>query len=193
MTPEEAKRLLAIEDPEDRDDAYEMAVFETRQFLLSKPVLLKTFQAKMNRLKKSQEAFLVLGGEESPLNSEPELRFTAVPEVLEHFIAYHTAKNSLKQRLANAGSFDAMEQVVNGLLELERRFVEPFSAYTGWTDEEVLISKDPDAMAVLSLLREQAASGFITLEELSENKNNLPAELTRELKRLSLHKNYLYE
>jgi len=193
MTPGEALQFLDIDDTEDRDDAYEMAVFETRQFLLSRPVLLKTFQSRLNRLKKSQEAFIALGGEEEKALPDTDSGFFPHEEVLETFIAYHAAKNKLKQKLAGANSFVSLEQVVNSLLELERAFVEPFSEFTGWTEEEALVSKDPDVMSILSLLRAQADSGIRTLSELNKNKNKLPAELARELKRLSLHKNYLYE
>ena len=193
MTTEEAKLFLKFEGEEELEDAYELALFEIRQFLLSKPVLLKTFQSKQARISKLREAFLTLGGKEEPKKLSVTSGFVPSEIVGEHFIRYHAAKNSLKKTLALSYDSYSMENSVDSLVELERAFVEPFSGTTGWTEEEVLVSKDPDVMLVLSLIREQAEKGIETIGELHKNRNNLPLELARELKRLSLHKNYLYE
>jgi len=193
MTPGEARQFLKVGEGEDLEDAWELALFEIRQFLLSKPVLLKTFQSKQARIVQLREAFKALGGEEPEGAARIPVQFELSESVLQQFTNYHAAKNEIKKQLGLSDSSYVLENGIEALLYLEKMFVRPFSAYDDWTSEEVLISREPDAMLVLSLLREQAANGLTTLADLHKNRNNLPIELTRELKRLSLHKNYLYE
>ena len=191
MTPEEALLFLGVEKDEDLEDAYELALFEIRQFLVSRPVLLRTFQSRQARIAKLREAFQALGGEEPAFTPVSPLDFQPSPEICEHFRRYHAAKSELKRQVSHAVNSEQMEELVQVFIGLERAFVEPFSDYSDWTAREVLISKEPDTMLILSLLREQAEKGLKTLEDLHKSRNNLPAELAHELKRLSLHKNYL--
>lgn len=193
MSPEEARLFLKFDEEEELEDAFELALFDIRQFVVSKPVLLKTFQSRQVRIAKLREAFQTLGGEEPAFPPVSSVDFQPSAEVSEQFRRYHAAKNELKRQLSHAANSEQMEQLIQAFIELERAFVAPFSDYSDWTAREVLISKEPDSMLVLSFLREQAEKGLKTLEDLYKNRNNLPAELVLELKRLSLHKNYLYE
>lgn len=200
MTEDEARLFLRLPEGEDLsagqagpDEAYEDALFEIRKFLLSKPVLLKTFQSKQTRLKQLHTAFLTLGGTEPMAKPVAAVDFTPSENVLEHFSHYHAAKNELKRRLSTASGQPEMDRVINELIALERLFVQPFAAYTDWTTEEVLVSREADSVEIIRQLRQQQENGAVTLEALYKNRVQLPAELLRELKRLSLHQNYLYD
>lgn len=193
MNREEAFAQLNIDSEQDAEDGFETALFQAKQFFLTKPVFLKTFESKALKLEKQYEAFVFLGGEPEVIAEPvPMPAFHAGADVLEQLSAYHQAKNTIKQRLSAADSCTPVLEAVRQLVELERSFTEPFSIFRDWSEEPVTFGKEPDVMLVFALLREQADKGLKNLKELHENKNNLPNELLLVLKRLSLLKNYLY-
>lgn len=193
MTQAEALAHLNIDNAEDAEDGFETALFETKQFLLTKPVFLKTFHNRLVKLAKQHEAFLALGGEaQQPTETIPET-FEASDDLMVHFSSYHAAKNRIRQQLSATNDAETLRSTCLRLIENERVFAEPFAAYTDWTQEPVTIGKEPDSMDVLALLKAQATNGLVTLAQLHSTKNNLPQELLLVLKRLSLLKNYLYE
>ena len=195
MTADEARLFLGLSADDDLsddsllEDAYEDALFEIRKFVLAKPVLLKTLQSRQTKL---QQAFAVLGGIE-PEESVSPVAFVPSEEVLAHHSRYFEAKNELKRQLSSARGAAFMYALIDALIELERSFIKPFSATSDWTEEEVLVSREADSMEILRELRQLKESGIVTLEELHKNKDRLSITLLCELKRLSLHQNYLYE
>lgn len=193
MNREEAFAQLKIASEDDAEDGYEAALFETKQFFLTKPVFLKTFESKWGKLEKQYQAFVTLGGQPDPLiDLLPMPAFQPQEEILEHLLEYHRVKNTIKQRLSAADSFVLVHLFAEQLVELERRFAEPFAVFPDWSEEPVTFGKEPYVMEVVALLREQSANALKNLKELHENKNKLPNELLLVLKRLSLLKNYLY-
>jgi hypothetical protein len=193
MTREEAFVYLQIDDADDAEDGFDTALFETKRFLLSKPVFLKTFLGRIAKLEKQYDAFVFLGGETREPAEVPPPDFDASDDLMEHFSRYHSAKNRIRQQLSGSNDVEALRGATFSLISLERAFAGPFADYTDWTEEEVQIGKEPDSMDVLALLKEQSSKGITTLAQLHETKNNLPGELLLVLKRLSLLKNYLYE
>lgn len=192
MTAEEARIFLKLTGDLALEDAFDDAVFEIRQFLLTKPTLLKTFQQKQKKLAQLLEAYEALGG--APAKEQkavPVLDFAPLNELEWHLMQYHKAKNELKQRVA-AASIMELIVVVDRLIELERMLIMPFSE-PDWTDEMPVIGRDMDAMLMQRELKTQSAWGRSTLAELWEVRNELSPAFLLELKRLSLLKNYLYE
>lgn len=193
MTEDEARLFLGLQEGDDLEDAYEDALFEIRKFLLAKPVLLKTLQSRQAKLKQLQQAFGILGGTEPELPVVSSIAFHPSENILEHHSRYFEAKNELKRRLSAASGAEDMHRIIDELIELERSFVKPFSLITDWTSEEVLVSREADSMEIIRELRRLQEEGVETLEALNKNKDRLSIALLRELKRLSLHQNYLYE
>jgi hypothetical protein len=193
MTHDEAFAHLNIDHADDAADGFETVLFETKQFLLSKPVFLKTFAGRIAKLGKQYEAFLTLGGKPAGETVPPSPGMASAETVTDHLLAYHAAKNQIRRSLSSTNSFTALKTLTEQLIDLERVFAEPFAAYPDWTDAPVQIGKEPDVMEVLALLKEQASKSRVTLAQLQSTKNDLPHELLLVLKRLSLLKNYLYE
>ena len=191
MTKDEAQVYLNCSSEEELEEVFESALFEMKQFFLTKPVFLKTFESKWAKLAKLNEAYLTLGGSEQVESIQSITPFESSTIVIDHFSTYHDHKNKIKRFLSTSQSSVAMKTYAMQLVELERVFTEPFSQFTDWTAEEVTIGKESDSMEVLRLLKIQHVNQVSTLKMLNENKNNLPNELLLVLKRLSLLKNYL--
>lgn len=190
MTREEALVFLGIDSAEDLQDGFDTALFELKQFFLGKPVFTKTAEGKWAKLERIDEAFETLGGKIA-VESEILWQFTPQTDLREHFLAYHREKNKLRQGIAVALSGKRIRELSAEMIRLEQLFAEPFVSWADWTEEQVVLGKEPDTMEVLAWLTEQAAEGRTTLEKLYTEKNSLPAGLLLALKRLSLLKNYL--
>lgn len=190
MTREEALVFLGIDSAEDLQDGFDTALFELKQFFLGKPVFTKTAEGKWAKLERIDEAFETLGGKIT-VESAILWYFTPQTDLREHFLAYHREKNKLRQGIAVALSGKRIRELSVEMIRLEQLFAEPFVSWTDWTEEQVVLGKEPDTMEVLAWLTEQAAEGRTTLEKLYTEKNSLPAGLLLALKRLSLLKNYL--
>jgi len=191
MTQDEAFVYLNCSSSTEAEEAFEESLFELKQFFLTKPVFLKTFESKWRKLTKLKEAFLTLGGSEKIDTISPISLIEPNDVIIHHFTLYHDQKNKIKQFLSSARSTSSIKDYSMQLLALERVFAEPFSQFTDWTTEEVTIGKESDVMEVLRLLKIQYENQASTLKMLYESKNNLPNELILVLKRLSLLKNYL--
>jgi hypothetical protein len=191
MTREEAFAHLRITDEGDAEDGYEALLFEFKQFFLSRPAFRKTFEGKWKKMEQVSEAYKSLGFEEPVSPDIVPVAFNASEDLVEHFGKYHAAKNAMKRQLSMANNTGTQCVASQHMIAIETTFAEPFAAFSDWTDEDVTIGKEPDPMELLALLKEQAALGRTTLRHFHDHKNELPSELLRALKRLSLLKNYL--
>lgn len=192
MTTAEACLFLGIEHPEEAEDAFENAVFTIRQQLIAGPVLLKTIESRCKRLRSLQQAYTVLTGEESVAATE-QPQSVQLPETLpDLFTVYHQQKSALLSQLASTLNVDSIVFLANELIALERALIAPFTQFSDWGEAAVTIGKDADQMLVLQLVREQVELGRKSVNDLYENKNNLPSELVIVLKRLSLLHKFLY-
>lgn len=194
MTPDDARIFLKAPDDEDPKDAFEEQVFVIRQFILSKPTLLKTFQQKQQQLRRLEEAFQTLGGiVDDQVKFLPPIDVVPLSEPEWQLMQYHQKKNEIRQRIASTLSVSELIKLIECLIDLERILAEPFRNFAEWTEEMPVIGRDMDAMQLLRDIRAQAEKGLTSISQLWEKRADLPATMLLELKRLSLLQNYLYE
>lgn len=194
MTADEARIFLKLSDGVDPEDGFEEQVFAIRQFVLSKPTLLKTFQQKQQQLSRLEEAYLILGGiTEKPVKPIPDIDLTPLAETEWHLMQYHRKKNELRQKIASSLIVGELVALIERMIDLERVLASPFSGFTDWTEEVPVIGRDMDAMQLLRDVRAQSEKGRKTVSQLWEKRHDLPVAMLLELKRLSLLQNYLYE
>lgn len=192
MTIAEAQIILGAADAEEAFDAYEQQLFEMRSFFIGKPAFLKTYEGKWAKLRLLDDAIQAFGHLPAAVQFEEVPFLAPQEELISFFLEYHAERNRIRRLLVQAVSGAELIAGSSRLLELERQFAEPFSAYDDWTEAAVTIGKEPDSMEVLQLLRSEEKKGIKTLEALHVQKNKLPLSLLLILKRLSLLKNYLY-
>lgn len=191
MTQEEALNYLTLAPEEDVEDAFERVFFEHKQFFLSKPLLQKTAEGRIAKLQHLVVVRNVLGLLQKVEHPVVQLEFDRSENILTHFTNYSKAKQGWKTQVTQVHSVEALLELIESGLQLERVFVSEFQEFADWTDEVPVIGSDIDSMQFLKLLREQTEKGKITLTDLWKSKTELPIELLRALKRLSLLKNYL--
>lgn len=185
MTEAEAWMYLNATPDEDLEDAYEMQLFDHKQFFLSKTVLPTLFLKRLEKISMLDTAFVSLGG--VFLQNQPifQPQFVSSNLILETFQAYQTERNKLRLAITQSQSGENLKQLVLYLLELEADYLQNWEN-TVENDPSIILSKENDAMELLKAIRTYALRGGLRFEDLKNNANNPPEILVNEMKRLSL-------
>lgn len=185
MTKEEALKYLEIEDPDDLDDAYEEQLFGFKQFLLSKAPIAKLYEGRIRKLQKLEQSYNLLTGTAAPQPGSIDLPEIGSPDILEAYLAFQKARNELRRDIANAVSAPQLIVLAQALAALEKHHASHWNDMSE-TDEEVIVSKEPDPMYLLEAIKAYRSTGGETFEQLKNRENNPPELLIQEMKRLSL-------
>jgi hypothetical protein len=189
MTEKEALIVLgAIDIDDDLRDLLEDALFEIKQFIISKPLISKLIDGQVKKLEKLSEAVRVLNldSKNSPFLKEESIHQNTNESVLSVFNSFELIKAQLKQQLSTEESPREMIFIVTQLIKLQEDYSAcwPFVEVT--EGEGVVISKEPDAMELLAEIKKMSAEGIIAFQQLTQiSLDNYPA-IKQEMKRLSL-------
>lgn len=181
MTREEAIAYLG----EDWEDSFEDHVFALKQQLLTLLPVSKLYQSKLSKYKKLEEAFIVLGGE---LDEEYFSSFetpTFSNHIHEAFKQYQRVKNQCKLYLMQFSRSSEIEKLLEKIVELEIAFAQKWNKEN--VDENVVLSKLPDPMELLTAIKTFENRGGMTFDDLNEKINDIPEILLQEQKRLTLY------
>lgn len=189
MTEKEALIVLgAIDIDDDLRDLLEDALFEIKQFIISKPLISKLIDGQVKKLEKLSEAVRVLNldSKNSLFLKEESIHQNTNESVLSVFNSFELIKAQLKQQLSTEESPREMIFIVTQLIKLQEDYSAcwPFVEVT--EGEGVVISKEPDAMELLAEIKKMSAEGIIAFQQLTQiSLDNYPA-IKQEMKRLSL-------
>lgn len=181
----------ACESVDELLDVLENEVFQIKQELLQKPILLLTVKSRINRLNELQEAadFLELSIEHIDL---PIFEFSAKQVNLEIVQAFLVFQASWKLALTQAAIPSAIVELILIRLTSDLNFASPFSVVE-WEGESPTIGKEPDPMLYQSFIRYAARNNWFELSDWIQNQKQLESEHLLLLKRLSLLPKYLKE
>lgn len=191
MTKSEALLFFSFDESEEEiEEVYENLLFEYKLFFQSKVPIRKVFRAKIQKLKKMHEAFLVLGGKTENTVLEIDLKLTN-GSMLDVFNRYQRHRNSIKVKLLSVESADELEQLIHFYLKLEDEYRTFWPQIELEEKEKISVGIEPDVMLILSALRElelQQICDFSQLASESKEKkeNNSLNIILMEAKRLSL-------
>lgn len=186
MNRTEALQFVGIEDLEDLEDAFDDLFFEHKKYFLTKVPIRKLLEARYKKLLDLETAVTLL---EMPIdNSEvfANATFQTDSSILETFRSFQEVKNQLKAQIANAKSIQSLISSVDNLLENELIYAEMWYHESLEITPDVLVSKEVDAMELLSGIQQYKLQNGTTFEQLKNLENNPPEILIQELKRLSL-------
>lgn len=189
MTEKEALVFLnASESDDDLSDLLEDALFEIKQFILSKPLISKLIDGQIKKLEKLSEALQVLN---------IDIKYTSISKlesflgrtnesILSVYNSFELIKAQLKQQLSSEESPREMILIVTQLVKLQQDYSSYWPTIDVTEDEGVIISKEPDAMELLAEIKKMNAEGIIAFQQLTQiSLDNYPA-IKQEMKRLSL-------
>ncbi|RFC53729.1 hypothetical protein [Brumimicrobium aurantiacum] len=191
MTEEQAHLFFPHEPHEDLEDLWEHRLFEQKQFFLTRPPLAKVWNAKIKKLDKQYEAYLVLTEQNRPLSKidhSLEGVYNFSDQYIEAFHQFHKLRNDFKSELLQAQTFLDLSEVIEEWLKVENKFAQYWSLpSTAENDIEILQGKEPDPMEFLKALKEghEIIQSPLT-KDLKTNYNILPEIVQKEVKRLTL-------
>ncbi len=182
---EEAKQILAIEDIQDAEDAFEDLLFAYKKIFLTKVPFTKLFHSKLSSLQRISEAKEFILGKEPCPPSFLNLSGHYDEDVKDTFLKFNQNQNAIKQHLSNSYCFEQVSYYVKELIS-------NYSLYAKcWVIEELLLdekdvkmSVEPDSMLILASINEYNNRGFTSFKDICQlEKDNL---LKQEAIRLSL-------
>lgn len=183
MTVEEARIYFVATDKEDLQDEYREELFLNKNFFVTKTPITKVFLARLKKLKRIHEAFLILGGEEMPSEfEEVDVSYNS-QDLGTAFRTYSKVRSVLNGKLMLTSNVVAIEKIVLNLLEATRRYAKVWE-YQYDNFDGILASTGENDMLVLEELKRLEQEGAVTINRIQKlDDENI---LVRESKRLSL-------
>lgn len=185
MTVSEAWVYLNGTPGDELDEAYELQLFEHKQFFLSKTVLPPLFLKRLEKIDLLNEAFFALGGNFSQKWTLFQIQFTPSNLLLETYLGYQSERNKLRLAINQCESGEELHHLINQCIQLESIYISKWENSME-KDESIILSKETDSMELLKEMRGYALRGGFSFDDLKKNVNNPPEILYNEMKRLSL-------
>lgn len=183
MTKKEAEQLLQLDQFESIEEAIEHFIFPIKTFLLTAPILEKTFQSKVNRLQLLVEILACLHVEKELLDlSKHELLIQA--EVLPTYIAYEKVISIYYLNISSSQNPSELLYNCKNLLRIHSLYVAMWRKYSFEFVGTVLLSKPLDRMTFHLILKNLFESGIKTWEEMATKQASLPLEFRMEIERI---------
>lgn len=181
---EKAEAKLYLQETDDLaiEDAYEIKLFEWKNFFVHRFPVTKLYASKIIQLERVVEAYTVLSGVSAKVS--PRTIEVDFPKNLkEAFSLYTIERNRLKTEMFACTSGEGLIQIVKGLLQLTQAYALVWANDFELT-EEVRVSQEPDAMAFMEALNDGKSKGVNNIEDVLK----LPQDhlVRSEAKRLSL-------
>lgn len=183
MTSEEALLYLSIGEL-DPEEAYEVRVFEMRQFFLKQVPVSRLYRTKIQRMLLEQEAFEALGVKSFTADFElPVLMQANSSSLLDLVRSYQRNSSHIKSALVRASSLAQLMDLSKSLLENMRNYGEGMAC----SDENGVqpkLTQAVDEMDVLAEVQRLAKEAMDRIECISQLDSDNPVR--KEANRLSL-------
>lgn len=184
MTKEEARLFFPFTEEDDLNDLYEERLFEYKQFFLTRPVVKRVFQARLDKLLKMDAAYRVVVDQPESEKLSSTAALPVFPdEVLKAYQLYEQEKAKMRQQLALARDVATIRFQVDALIELTAAYQQKWMNESVM-DESINVSKEPDPMELLRSIRAFEEAGGQTFADVP--RINADSVLLNEMKRVSL-------
>ena len=195
MNKEQAKIYFTWNEEEHPLDQWEEHLFKVKQYFLNNLPIGRVFNAKLEKLKKSYEAYLLLGGVEVQKLNKLENTFN-IPKysnVLSNaFNQLFDLRNVVKQKILEALHPDDLDYIIRFWIAQEISYQALFTLNDlSFFEDNVVVSKADDPMVIYQSMKEaEATLGDLNFENLNFKVDFLPKVLKKEVKRLNLLRKY---
>ena len=184
MTEKEARQFVNLNQFDSIEEAVEELVFPIKSFLLTSPILKKTFFSKLKKLALISEALETFKGASTKNNEKREPIFIPQKEILSTFIAYEQAIS--KHYLALSSTNEPHELMVSceQLLHTHATYVSFWNECQLTTPSGMLLSKPLDRMVFYSELKNLHVKNIRTIAEIIKNEGELSNDFKIEVERI---------
>ena len=184
MTEKEAQQFINLNQFDSIEEAVEELVFPIKSFLLTSPILEKTFFGKLKKLALISEACEAIKGASTKNNEKIKPIFIPHKEILSTFIAYEQAIS--KHYLAISSNNEPRELIVRceQLLHTHATYVAFWNECQLTTPSGLLLSKPMDRMAFYSELKNLHVKNIRTIAEIIKSESELSNDFKIEVERI---------
>jgi hypothetical protein len=172
---------------DDLEERYEELLFEDKQFFTTKAVVSKVFRARIEKMKKREEAFRSLTSSTISENYEPiQLSFEKTSDLHQNYLNFQKDRALLMQQLYRAKECQTVIDIIEHLLNRYVAYLVPWQMNRKEETAGVIISKEPDPTDLYNALKAFSEAGGKNVNEIQTLFYNGKSLLETESKRLSL-------
>ena len=184
MTEKEARQFINLDQFDSIEEAVEELVFPIKSFLLTSPILKKTFFSKLKKLALISEACEAIKGESTKNNEKIKPIFIPQKEILSTFMAYEQAIS--KHYLAVSSTNEPRELMVRceQLLHTHATYVAFWNECQLTTPSGLLLSKPLDRMVFYFELKNLHVKNIRTIAEIIKSESELSHDFKIEVERI---------
>ncbi len=184
MILKEAEQVINLHSFDNIEDALEQSIFPIKTFLLTAPILHKTFLAKLEKLAIIDEAYQLMCETPSEISQHEAHVFIAQSDVLTSHVHYESLIARAQLKISATNKPAEIIDICKQLLITHSSYVEIWKDCQFLISSTVLLSKQMDRMSFHEELNNLHVKGIRTIEAISINENLLSNEFKVEVTRL---------
>jgi len=172
---------------DDLEERYEELLFEDKQFFTTKAIVPKVFRARIEKIKKREEAFRRLTSIATKESFEPaQLLFETTSDLHQNYLNFQKDRALVMQQLYRAQECQVVIALIEQLLNRYIAYLIPWQTNDEAETDGVIISKELDPTNLYNALKSFSEAGGINVNEIQTLFFNGKSLLETEVKRLSL-------
>ena len=184
MTEKEARQFINLDQFDSIEEAVEELVFPIKSFLLTSPILKKTFFSKLKKLALISEASESIKGASTKNNEKIKPIFIPHKEILSTFIAYEQAISKHYLAVSSTNEPREIMESCEQLLHTHATYVTFWNECQLSTPSGILLSKPLDRMIFYSELKNLHVKNIRTIAEIIKNEGELSHDFKIEVERI---------
>lgn len=184
MILKEAEQILNLNSFDNVEDALEQSIFPIKTFLLTAPILHKTFLAKLEKLAIIDEAYQLMCETPSEVSQDEAHVFIAQSDVLTSHEHYESLIARAQLKISATNKPREIIEICKHLLNTHSSYVEMWKDCQFLNSSTVILSKQMDRMSFHEELNNLHVKGIRTIDEIRINENLLSNEFKVEVTRL---------
>ncbi len=184
MILKEAEQVINFHSFDNIEDALEQSVFPIKTFLLTAPILHKTFLAKLEKLAIIDEAYQLICETPSEISQDEAHVFIAQSDVLTSHVHYESLIAEAQLKISATNKPREIIEICKNLLTTHSSYVEMWKDCEFLISSNVILSKQMDRMSFHEELNNLHQKGIRTIDAIRTNENLLSNEFKVEVTRL---------
>lgn len=184
MILKEAEQILNLNSFDNVEDALEQSIFPIKTFLLTAPILHKTFLAKLEKLAIIDEAYQLMCETPSEVSQDEAHVFIAQSDVLISHEHYESLIARAQLKISATNKPREIIEICKNLLTTHSSYVEMWKDCQFLNSSTVILSKQMDRMSFHEELNTLHVKGIRTIEAIRINEKLLSNEFKVEVTRL---------
>ncbi len=184
MTEKEARQFINLDQFDSIEEAVEELVFPIKSFLLTSPILKKTFFSKLKKLALISEASESIKGASTKNNEKIKPIFIPHKEILSTFIAYEQAISKHYLAVSSTNEPREIMESCEQLLHTHATYVTFWNECQLSTPSGILLSKPLDRMIFYSESKNLHVKNIRTIAEIIKNEGELSHDFKIEVERI---------